>query len=300
MNPESSLLAQEPEKKELQAVLFDLDGTLLDTETLSDEAIVLTLLDLVENNDKARESLLALNFRVPWECKKKLLGKRGVEWIPIVLEYASQHWAISTDDLEAGLKQATQNDRSRMSNSGNPLLVHWIWNAWEQHLNELCENVKPCLGAAELVSTLVNSQLQHPRNLPLLAIATSSRANAVQHKRKHYEDSIFQYMSTIVTGDDPNVRQGKPAPDIYLQAMANLNIQDPSTCIVVEDAVAGCQAGQAAGCFVVAIPDPRYSLQERQDLFAPCAHVVLSSLADFRLEDFPFAAGGSMSASESL
>ncbi len=54
----------------------------------------------------------------------------------------------------------------------------------------------------------------------------------------------------LVSGDD--VKSGKPAPDPYLLAAAQLGTE-PENCAVIEDAPAGIKAGKAAGCFVVAL-----------------------------------------------
>lgn len=75
--------------QQIKAVLFDLDGTLLDTETLSDKSIVKAFGDSLPAaiRDQHRD-------RLPWEIKKQLLGKRGDEWTPIVLEYAQEKWGV--------------------------------------------------------------------------------------------------------------------------------------------------------------------------------------------------------------
>lgn len=46
------------------------------------------------------------------------------------------------------------------------------------------------------------------------------------------------------------VRQGKPAPDLFLHAAARMRV-DPRNCIVVEDSPAGVSAGVAAGMRVI-------------------------------------------------
>ncbi|KUP09817.1 beta-phosphoglucomutase [Bacillus coahuilensis m2-6] len=55
---------------------------------------------------------------------------------------------------------------------------------------------------------------------------------------------------TIV--DAKEVKQGKPHPEVFLTAAEQLGV-DPSTCIGVEDAVAGVEAIKAAGMFAVAV-----------------------------------------------
>jgi HAD superfamily hydrolase (TIGR01509 family) len=59
------------------------------------------------------------------------------------------------------------------------------------------------------------------------------------------------------------VKNGKPAPDIFLFAAKNMQAQ-PENCVVVEDSVAGVQAGRAAGMNVLAYTGtfPRDALQE--------------------------------------
>ena len=91
-------------------------------------------------------------------------------------------------------------------------------------------------------------------------------------------------MTAIVAGDDPAVINGKPAPDIYLEAARRLNV-DPTECLVFEDALSGVRSGKAAGCHVVAIPDPRFSTEEKK-VFANEADVVLDSLLEFDASQF--------------
>merc|ERR1712071_338006 len=132
----------------------------------------------------------------------------------------------------------------------------------------LCSNVEACPGALELVTGLSNLGIP-------LAIATSSRQIAVEKKRIKHEN-IFQHIPTIVTGDDPAVKNGKPAPDIYIEAAKRLGLQ-PSECLVVEDALQGAKSGYSAGCQVVAVPDNRMD----NDVFMPYSSVVLDSLHYF-------------------
>ncbi|MDQ1007819.1 HAD superfamily hydrolase (TIGR01509 family) [Streptomyces sp. V4I23] len=54
----------------------------------------------------------------------------------------------------------------------------------------------------------------------------------------------------LITADD--VSQGKPAPDGYRTAAANLGV-DPARTVVFEDSTAGAQAGAAAGATVIGV-----------------------------------------------
>ena len=49
-----------------------------------------------------------------------------------------------------------------------------------------------------------------------------------------------------------NVARGKPHPDIFLRAAAEMGVS-PRECIVIEDSASGVIAGRAAGCTVIAL-----------------------------------------------
>lgn len=76
----------------IKAILFDMDGTLLDTEALSDKAILLAFGTSLPA--KVLEEPPMSSYSVPWELKKQVLGLRGAEWVPLVLDYAKKNWML--------------------------------------------------------------------------------------------------------------------------------------------------------------------------------------------------------------
>ncbi|HSN11235.1 MAG TPA: beta-phosphoglucomutase [Propionibacteriaceae bacterium] len=54
--------------------------------------------------------------------------------------------------------------------------------------------------------------------------------------------------------DGTNITRSKPDPEVFLKAAEFLGVE-PGRCVVVEDAVAGIEAGAAAGMYTVAIGD---------------------------------------------
>lgn len=275
----------------IKAIIFDLDGTLLDTEVLSDLAIIMSLrpyfaathsrtaASVVKNHnddddnnnnynddDSMKMGVIERRFEermvvrentpspaaaaaaaapntatIPWELKRRLLGKRGAEWCPIVISYVQEKCLC---DVTAATTTATASNGRKRSDRPTIELpsVQQLWSDWEANLGALCENVAACPGAAELVNALVtknNGSDSNSRKLKL-AVATSSRHAGVVKKRKLHEDTIFQFMDEIVCGDDPAVRQGKPAPDIFLEAARRLGVE-PGHCLVFEDALSGVQ-----------------------------------------------------------
>ena len=75
--------------------------------------------------------------------------------------------------------------------------------------------------------------------------------------------------------------QGKPAPDIFLEAAKRLEV-DPRRTAVVEDAIAGVQAGRAGGFALVIGVDRGH---QAMALKAHGADVVVADLMDVRLRD---------------
>ncbi len=60
-----------------------------------------------------------------------------------------------------------------------------------------------------------------------------------------------------VTVSSEEVAQGKPAPDVYLEAARRLDVA-PERCTAVEDSHGGIRSAKNAGMRVVAIPNPSY------------------------------------------
>lgn len=66
--------------------------------------------------------------------------------------------------------------------------------------------------------------------------------------------ALDRYLSVFVSGE--MVEHGKPAPDIFLRAAQELHIP-ASTCLVIEDAVAGVEAAHAGGMRCIAVAGER-------------------------------------------
>ncbi|WP_432557737.1 HAD family hydrolase [Granulicoccus sp. GXG6511] len=63
------------------------------------------------------------------------------------------------------------------------------------------------------------------------------------------DDSPF---AVVVGGDD--VTHGKPHPEPYLTAAAQLGVR-PEDCLVIEDSLTGADSGNSAGCVVAVVPN---------------------------------------------
>ncbi len=86
-----------------------------------------------------------------------------------------------------------------------------------------------------------------------LALATSSVSRLITPFLQRHD--IARHFDVIITGE--MVKNGKPHPDIYLLAAKECGVE-AKNCVVVEDALAGLEAGRGAGATTIAIPDPRW------------------------------------------
>jgi HAD superfamily hydrolase (TIGR01509 family) len=78
------------------------------------------------------------------------------------------------------------------------------------------------------------------------ALASSSYHTWIGYAMEQF--GIREYFEEIISAEDVD-GTGKPAPDIYLEAIRRLNA-DPADVLVVEDSAVGVQAARAAGLTV--------------------------------------------------
>lgn len=64
-----------------------------------------------------------------------------------------------------------------------------------------------------------------------------------------------------VTVSTEEVARGKPAPDVYLAVVEGLGARPPS-CVAVEDSTNGLRSAMAAGLRAIAVPQPRYPVDQ--------------------------------------
>lgn len=120
----------------------------------------------------------------------------------------------------------------------------------------------------------------HEHRVPM-AIATSASQKCF-NRRATPHGRLIPAFHHIVCGDDPELVNGKPSPDIFRLAASRFKPKVcPECCLVFEDSLMGVQAGLAAGMQVVMTPDPRVHLDKTQN-----ATLVLNSLEDFQPELF--------------
>lgn len=106
-----------------------------------------------------------------------------------------------------------------------------------------------------------------------LAIASSSYRRWVEPLLRQHK--LWHYFDCVCTRED--VKQGKPAPDLYLAAAACLGLS-VDRCVAIEDSPNGMRAALAAGIRCIAVPNSLTARLER-----PEVTLIVPSLADLEL-----------------
>lgn len=121
----------------------------------------------------------------------------------------------------------------------------------------------------------------HDQNIPF-ALATSSGAEMVDLKTTHHRELFKLFHHRVCGSTDPDVKEGKPAPDIFLVAASRFpDNPAPKDCLVFEDAPNGVKAATAAGMQCVMVPDEHVPPD-----MCTLATQVLKSLEDFKPEHY--------------
>jgi beta-phosphoglucomutase len=110
----------------------------------------------------------------------------------------------------------------------------------------------------EYVATRCKPVFQHQYALAKLRTAGYKLGVASNSVRRTVDEmmersALMQYLDLVVSNED--VTKGKPDPEMYLKAMADLGVR-PEETIVVEDNENGVKAAIAAGAHVLVVDGP--------------------------------------------
>ena len=140
---------------------------------------------------------------------------------------------------------------------------------YEIYLDLVPSRLEPFPGAIELVQGCREAGW-------LVAVASSADKVKVEANLKKIGPPV-EFWDAVIWGED--VKNKKPAPDIFLLAAAKLRVT-PKVCVVVEDAINGIQAAHRAGmgCVAVAHTFSADRLREADIVRERISDVLLSDL----------------------
>jgi HAD superfamily hydrolase (TIGR01509 family) len=141
---------------------------------------------------------------------------------------------------------------------------HW----WESFHHILSEEVPVKKGAMEFLEYVYSQDIK-------IVVATSSFTESAEMLLSRAK--LRPFIGLIVGGEQ--VKNAKPAPDIYLKAASSVNVP-AQNCMAFEDSDVGTMAAHAAGVPVVQIPDINEPTQECIAL----GHWIFDSLDSARTE----------------
>ncbi|MFH4974173.1 hypothetical protein AB6A40_000882 [Gnathostoma spinigerum] len=148
---------------------------------------------------------------------------------------------------------------------------------YDKILLEDLPNNKYLPGAMKLVKHLAAHKIP-------MAICTGSARFEFDKKVQNHPELLDLIPLHVLTGSDPDVKLGKPAPDGYLVTMKRFPSppKSPANVLVFEDAPNGVLSAVAAGMKVVMVPDFTYASppKEVEDKIT----AVLNSLEEFKPE----------------
>ena len=140
---------------------------------------------------------------------------------------------------------------------------------WWEHFQEILNDEVPAKeGALEFLDYIYSRKIK-------IAVATSSYTQSAETLLTRAK--LRSFIGFIVGGDQ--VRNAKPAPDIYLKAASCVNVSADS-CIAFEDSDVGVMAAHAAGIPVIQIPDIKIPSEKCVAL----GHLIFDSLDKARDE----------------
>jgi HAD superfamily hydrolase (TIGR01509 family) len=189
----------------IEAVIFDMDGVLMDSE----------------HYWKIARERFAADLGKPWtmDDQKACMGRNTIEWAHVMKERLQLDWTV----------QEIMDDTIR------------------RVLEQYDERLPLRAGAIGAVERMASRYI--------IALASGSPTRVIDHAMER--SGLDKWLQIRVYGDD--IPNGKPAPDIYLEALRLINVR-PENAAGIEDSGNGVRSLHNAGMVVIASPSEGFDL----------------------------------------
>ena len=211
--------------KELELVIFDLDGTLIDSNGIHNDLDV-ELVHLFESEKKCEEILAERDF---------FLKKSNA--VDIYLDYCE--YLRKKYNINLSKEEILKIRRKLLKKYSKEVKFKQDADVVIKYLKS--ENKKLALGTVSIKET-IDIYAEENENI-------KSKCN------------LKDYFDLIVTKEDVAAR--KPNPEVYNKIIEEFNIKDLSKCIVIEDSLSGVLAAKNANLNVIVIYD-KYNDKDRE------------------------------------
>ena len=208
----------------IDAILFDLDGTLVQSEKLKARSYAIAVQNLRSLPEPDPQAI---------EAYRDIVGASR--------DVASRH-IVESLDLESDLRPLVGSD-----GASEP------WEVLSEMRKEIYDRM--------VADPQVIRDNQWPHTIALLRIARDTYCRTGLATMSYRREALHvlraldieESLDVVLTRED--VQNPKPDPEIYLLAARNLGVA-PQDCLVLEDSPNGVRAGVAAGMNVVALATP--------------------------------------------
>ena len=208
----------------ITAILFDLDGTLVQSEKLKAQSYAIAaqrLGGLSQPDERAIEAYREIVGSARDVASRHITKSLGLE--DLLLPLMGKYGVSEPSDVLTAMRTAIYTDMV-----ADPQVIRD--NQWTH-----------TIGLLRVAR----------ENACLTALATMSYRKEALHILKSLE--LEESLDQIFTRED--VQNAKPDPEIYLLAASKLGVS-PEDCLVLEDSPNGVRAGVAAGMNVIAVATP--------------------------------------------
>lgn len=128
-------------------------------------------------------------------------------------------------------------------------------------LNDLSKFIKFKPKADEMIKYLKSKKI----NIALGTVSRKSTLNIYCNENKYMKDkcNLYEYFDYILTKDD--VKKKKPDPEVYEKILHKFGIDDNSKSLVIEDSLTGVKAAKNANLRTIVMYD-KYSDKDRDEI----------------------------------